>query len=81
LTYFPCFVQAFSLLKLVSIDFFPLYFSVFLGKIKDAFDRNPELQNLLLDDFFKSAVENCQVCNQQPGGTRILPVGFARWHL
>lgn len=36
------------------------YFSVFLGKIKDAFDRNPGLQNLLLDDFFKSAVENCQ---------------------
>uniref|UniRef100_A0A8B9S793 6-phosphogluconate dehydrogenase, decarboxylating n=1 Tax=Apteryx owenii TaxID=8824 RepID=A0A8B9S793_APTOW len=34
--------------------------SVFLGKIKDAFDRNPELQNLLLDDFFKTAVENCQ---------------------
>ncbi|XDA81656.1 hypothetical protein R6Z07F_011587 [Ovis aries] len=34
--------------------------SVFLGKIKDAFDRNPGLQNLLLDDFFKSAVENCQ---------------------
>ncbi|TRZ19451.1 hypothetical protein HGM15179_007654 [Zosterops borbonicus] len=34
--------------------------SVFLGKIKDAFDRNPELQNLLLDDFFKKAVENCQ---------------------
>uniref|UniRef100_A0A8B9TBA6 6-phosphogluconate dehydrogenase, decarboxylating n=1 Tax=Anas platyrhynchos TaxID=8839 RepID=A0A8B9TBA6_ANAPL len=35
--------------------------SVFLGKIKDAFDRNPELQNLLLDDFFKTAVEKCQV--------------------
>uniref|UniRef100_A0A2K6MUJ1 6-phosphogluconate dehydrogenase, decarboxylating n=1 Tax=Rhinopithecus bieti TaxID=61621 RepID=A0A2K6MUJ1_RHIBE len=34
--------------------------SVFLGKIKDAFDGNPELQNLLLDDFFKSAIENCQ---------------------
>jgi 6-phosphogluconate dehydrogenase len=34
---------------------------VFLGKIKDAFERNPELQNLLLDDFFKSAVDNCQV--------------------
>ncbi|XP_015737871.1 6-phosphogluconate dehydrogenase, decarboxylating [Coturnix japonica] len=34
--------------------------SVFLGKIKDAFDRNPELQNLLLDDFFKTAVEKCQ---------------------
>ncbi|XP_012669104.1 6-phosphogluconate dehydrogenase, decarboxylating-like isoform X2 [Otolemur garnettii] len=34
--------------------------SVFLEKIKDAFDQNPELQNLLLDNFFKSAVENCQ---------------------
>ncbi|KAG8505569.1 6-phosphogluconate dehydrogenase, decarboxylating, partial [Galemys pyrenaicus] len=34
--------------------------SVFLGKIKDAFDRNPGLQSLLLDDFFKSAVEDCQ---------------------
>ncbi|XP_059944937.1 6-phosphogluconate dehydrogenase, decarboxylating [Mesoplodon densirostris] len=34
--------------------------SVFLGKIKDAFDQNPGLQNLLLDDFFKSAVDNCQ---------------------
>lgn len=38
--------------------------SVFLGKIKDAFDRNPELQNLLLDDFFKTAVEKCQVSFQ-----------------
>ncbi|XP_043855150.1 6-phosphogluconate dehydrogenase, decarboxylating [Dromiciops gliroides] len=34
--------------------------SVFLGKIKDAFDRNPQLQNLLLDDFFKTAVQKCQ---------------------
>lgn len=34
--------------------------SVFPGKIKDAFDWNPQLQNLLLGDFFKSAVENCQ---------------------
>ncbi|XP_069730797.1 6-phosphogluconate dehydrogenase, decarboxylating [Phaenicophaeus curvirostris] len=34
--------------------------SVFLGKIKDAFDRNPELQNLLLDDFFRTAIEDCQ---------------------
>jgi 6-phosphogluconate dehydrogenase len=30
--------------------------SVFLSKIKEAFDRNPELQNLLYDDFFKNAV-------------------------
>ena len=34
--------------------------SVFLGKIKDAFDKNPELVNLLLDPFFKEAVENAQ---------------------
>ena len=30
--------------------------SRFLGKIKEAFDRNPALENLLLDDYFRSAV-------------------------
>ncbi|MEN8128251.1 MAG: decarboxylating NADP(+)-dependent phosphogluconate dehydrogenase [Planctomycetota bacterium] len=34
--------------------------SVFLGKIKDAFDNNPELSNLLLDPFFTDAVEKAQ---------------------
>jgi 6-phosphogluconate dehydrogenase len=34
--------------------------SVFLGKIKEAFDRNPKLSNLLLDPFFKEAVEKAQ---------------------
>ncbi|QBG47657.1 decarboxylating NADP(+)-dependent phosphogluconate dehydrogenase [Verrucomicrobia bacterium S94] len=34
--------------------------SVFLGKIKEAFDANPDLVNLLLDPFFKDAVENAQ---------------------
>jgi len=34
--------------------------SVFLGKIKDAFDNNPDLVNLLLDPFFKDAVETAQ---------------------
>ena len=34
--------------------------SVFLGKIKDAFDQNPALDNLLLDPFFKDAVESAQ---------------------
>ncbi len=34
--------------------------SVFLGKIKDAFDTNPELPNLLLDPFFTDAVGNAQ---------------------
>ncbi len=30
--------------------------SVFLGKIKEAFDKNPSLTNLLLDPFFKEKV-------------------------
>jgi 6-phosphogluconate dehydrogenase len=34
--------------------------SVFLGKIKEAFDRNAELQNLLLDPYFKSRVSVAQ---------------------
>ena len=34
--------------------------SRFLGKIKEAFDKNPELESLLLDDFFKSAIDTCQ---------------------
>jgi len=34
--------------------------SVFLGKIKEAFDRNPDLTNLLLDPFFKEKVEKAQ---------------------
>ncbi|MGB2964993.1 MAG: decarboxylating NADP(+)-dependent phosphogluconate dehydrogenase [Anaerolineales bacterium] len=34
--------------------------SAFLGKIKQAFDKNPVLDNLLLDDYFRVAVENAQ---------------------
>ncbi len=34
--------------------------SVFLGKIKEAFDQNPELTNLLLDPYFKEQVEAAQ---------------------
>jgi 6-phosphogluconate dehydrogenase len=34
--------------------------SVFLGKIKEAFDKNPELSNLLLDDYFRGVIERCQ---------------------
>ena len=36
--------------------------SVFLGKIKEAFDANPDLPNLLLDPFFRDKVVS------QPGG-------------
>jgi 6-phosphogluconate dehydrogenase len=32
----------------------------FLGNIKDAYDNNPGLQNLLLDSYFKDAIENSQ---------------------
>ncbi len=34
--------------------------SVFLEKIKNAFDKNPELSNLLLDDYFRKVVDDCQ---------------------
>ena len=34
--------------------------SAFLGKIKEAFDRDPNLPNLLLDPFFKDVVEKAQ---------------------
>lgn len=34
--------------------------SAFLGDIKDAFDNNPDLPNLLLDPFFKEKIENAQ---------------------
>jgi 6-phosphogluconate dehydrogenase len=34
--------------------------SVFLGKIKDAFDKNPNLTNLLLDPFFTGKVQSSQ---------------------
>jgi len=34
--------------------------SIFLGKIKEAFDRNPNLTNLLLDPFFSDAVQKAQ---------------------
>ena len=32
----------------------------FLDKIKEAFDKNPDLANLLLDDYFKKAIDECQ---------------------
>jgi 6-phosphogluconate dehydrogenase len=34
--------------------------SVFLGKIKEAYDNNPELPNLLIDPFFRDAIEKSQ---------------------
>ena len=34
--------------------------SAFLGNIKQAFDQNPGLENLLLDDFFRTAIHKAQ---------------------
>ncbi len=34
--------------------------SVFLGRIKEAFDRNPNLNNLLLDDYFRKIMKKCE---------------------
>jgi 6-phosphogluconate dehydrogenase len=34
--------------------------SRFLGKIKEAYDNNPKLSNLLLDDYFRSEIKRCQ---------------------
>jgi 6-phosphogluconate dehydrogenase len=41
--------------------------SVFLGKIKEAFDNNPALENLLMDPFFANAVKEAQ-----PGWRRVV---------
>jgi 6-phosphogluconate dehydrogenase len=41
--------------------------SVFLGKIKEAFDNNPNLSNLLLDPYFTE-----QVLAAQPGWRRVV---------
>ena len=34
--------------------------SRFLGRIKEAFDKNRKLSNLMLDPFFKKAIKDCQ---------------------
>ncbi|HEC41284.1 MAG TPA: decarboxylating NADP(+)-dependent phosphogluconate dehydrogenase [Bacteroides sp.] len=34
--------------------------SAFLGNIKEAFDKNPDLENLMLDPFFKDKIESSQ---------------------
>jgi 6-phosphogluconate dehydrogenase len=46
--------------------------SVFLGKIKEAFDRNPQLTNLLVDGYFAGEVERAQ-----PGWRRAVGAGIA----
>lgn len=55
--------------------------SRFLGDIKKAFDKNPDLENLLLDDFFKDAINTAQPAWRKVVGAAVqlgIPVpGFA----
>ena len=46
--------------------------SVFLGKIKEAFDRNPKLTNLLVDPYFAAELERAG-----PGWRRAVGAGIA----
>lgn len=46
--------------------------SVFLGNIKDAFKQNPTLSNLLLDDFFKNAIDKGQESWRQVVSSAVL---------
>jgi 6-phosphogluconate dehydrogenase len=46
--------------------------SVFLGKIKEAFDKNPGISNLLLDEFFREKMENAQTGWRNVVSTAIL---------
>jgi 6-phosphogluconate dehydrogenase len=46
--------------------------SVFLGKIKEAFDRNPNLTNLLVDPYFASELQRAE-----PGWRRAVSAGVA----
>jgi 6-phosphogluconate dehydrogenase len=44
----------------------------FLGNIKEAYDNNPDLQNLLLDDYFKEAIERSQFAWRQVVATAVV---------
>merc|ERR1711982_238850 len=49
------YAQGFMLLRQAAEEFGCTLRSRFLGNIKAAFDNNPALDNLLLDDFFRDA--------------------------
>lgn len=46
--------------------------SAFLGKIKEAFDRNPELPNLLVDPYFAAEMQKAQA-----GWRRVIAAGVS----
>jgi 6-phosphogluconate dehydrogenase len=49
--------------------------SVFLGDIKKAFDKNPDLANLLLDDYFNGKIEAAQ-SGGRPGCAAAVQAGI-----
>jgi 6-phosphogluconate dehydrogenase len=49
--------------------------SIFLGDIKKAFDKNPELENLLLDGFFSAALNKYQM-SWRKALTRAIELGI-----
>ncbi|XP_069114736.1 6-phosphogluconate dehydrogenase, decarboxylating-like [Argopecten irradians] len=46
--------------------------SRFLGKIKEAFDKNSKLSNLLLDEYFKAEIQKCQAAWRRVVSTAVL---------
>jgi len=46
--------------------------SKFLGKIKEAYDKNPNLPNLLLDDFFREKITQAQTGWRRVAATALL---------
>ena len=46
--------------------------SRFLGKIKDAYTKNPELENLMLDEYFKETLEKAQASFRRVIATAVL---------
>ncbi len=46
--------------------------SVFLGKIRDAFAKDMDLHNLLLDDYFRNVIYNCQDSLRRVVSTAVL---------
>jgi 6-phosphogluconate dehydrogenase len=46
--------------------------SRFLGKIKEAYTKNPELENLMLDEYFKETLEKAQESFRRVIATAVL---------
>ncbi len=52
--------QAHELAFLIRYFVMAMLFFAFLGKIKEAYDKNTELDNLVLDEYFKGEIDKAQ---------------------